>query len=107
MGKKGDKLTNDATDMVESLLNKIQSLEGISSKKMFGGYGVFHDGKMFGIVSAKGEAFLKADESTIDNYISHGGKQHSKMPYYGIPEDIWNAEKLLISWVEESISLSK
>ena len=60
MGAKGDKLSNDAGLIVELFIERLSNISGITSKKMFGGYGVFHGGKMFGLVNSKGEIYLKS-----------------------------------------------
>ena len=44
MGIKGDKLTQDSVSAAELLVNKLDSIWGISSKCMFGGHGIFREG---------------------------------------------------------------
>ncbi len=107
MGKKGDKLTNDTTLVAEELLNKLNAIPGITSKKMFGGYGVFHQGKMFGIIDSKGMPFLKVDDSTLPDFELYKSEKHSRMPYYSIPDEVLSYPKTLISWVQKSIIASK
>ncbi len=100
-------MSKDSTTLVELLLEKLKPIEGISSKKMFGGYGVFHDNKMFGIVSAKGQCYLKVSDATKTAYEDNGAEKHSRMPYYSIPEAIMNDNKLLEVWAKTSIEASK
>lgn len=107
MGKKGEKMTSDSVIVTETLLTKLQPIDGITAKKMFGGHGIFHEGKMFGIVNSKGECFLKADDTTKADFITQGANKHSRMPYYSIPEDVIDDNELLSSWVEKSIAISK
>ena len=47
MGTKGDKLTKNAHLSAETLVDKLSAIAGIRSKKMFGGYGIFREEKMF------------------------------------------------------------
>ena len=61
MGIKGDKLIQDSVTAAELLVSKLDSIGGISTKRMFGGIGIFHEGKMFCIVDSKGQCFLKVD----------------------------------------------
>ena len=105
MGEKGDKLTNDSVLAAESLLNKLAPIEGISSKKMFGGHGIFYEGKMFGMVNSKGASFFKTNESNENDYINLNAEKHSRMPYYMIPENIINNNESLISWAQKSIDI--
>jgi len=54
MGVKGDKTSQDSVLAAELLVEKLISIGSITSKKMFGGHGIFHEGKMFAIVDSKG-----------------------------------------------------
>lgn len=107
MGQKGDKHTSEAQLSAELLLEKLSAIDGITSKKMFGGYGIFHEGKMFGIVDSKGNSFLKTDESNEVDFIKKGSSKHGKMPYHSIPEEALQSIDLLVVLAEKSISISK
>ena len=103
MGEKGAKLTSESILATELFLERIGSIEGVTSKKMFGGHGIFHEGKMFGLVDSKGNYFLKADDSNREDYLTRGSVQHSRMPYYSIPAEVLEDPSALISWTEKSI----
>lgn len=107
MGKKGDKLTNDSVLSTELLLDRINSIKGITSKKMFGGHGIFHDSQMFGIVDSKGQCYLKAGDSTRPNFEEMDAKKHGRMPYFTIPEEVMDDSDILQKWVKQSIEISK
>ena len=106
MGQKGDKHTNEAQLTADFLVEKLNSIEGLTSKKMFGGHGIFHAGKMFGIVDSKGQAYLKTNEETAPKFIERGSVQHGKMPYHSIPQQFLNSDQL-VGLAEESIKISK
>ncbi|WP_273568711.1 TfoX/Sxy family protein [Maribacter halichondriae] len=97
-------MTNDSVLMVELLLEKLERIGSISTKKMFGGHGVFHNGKIFGMVDSKGQAFLKASENNKAEFEQNGSQKHGKMPYYSIPEDILADSEKLLDWAEKSIA---
>lgn len=107
MGIKGEKLSNESTNTAEVLLDRLSALDDVTIKKMFGGHGVFHEEKMFGMVDSKGQAYLKVDSTNINAYESRNAHQHGKMSYFSIPEEIMNDQKLLIGWARKSIALSK
>ncbi len=107
MGVKGDKLTKDSVEMTRLLVTKLESIGNISSKRMFGGHGVFHEGKMFGIVDSSGQIFLKAGDSNREMFEAKGSKRHFKMPYYSVPDEILNDHDQLLSWAGKSIEISK
>ncbi len=67
----------------------------INSRKMFGGYGIYHDGLMFGLV-ADDSLYLKADETTKQQFIDKDlppfeydkKNKKVKLSYYLAPEEI-------------------
>jgi DNA transformation protein len=59
---KSAKLNRETIVSAELLTKKLSAIEGLSMKKMFGGHGVFHDQKIFGIADSKGNYFFKANE---------------------------------------------
>lgn len=104
MGEKGSKLTQDSVLMAELLRDKLESIGAITTKKMFGGHGVFHEGKMFAMVDSKGQGFLKVSERNKADFEQAGAKRHGKMPYYAIPENILKDSGKLLEWAEKSIA---
>ena len=107
MDKKETKSSKSPSELEAILMQNIESIKGLSSKKMFGGYGIFHENKMFGIVSAKSEIFFKANEDTKATHESEGGVRHSRMSYYSVPEKILHQKKTLTVWAKKSIAISK
>ncbi len=79
MGLKGDKLTQDSVSAAESLVFNLNSIGGISSKRMFGGFGIFHEGKMFDLVDSKGQCFLKGNETNKADFEKKDSFQHSRV----------------------------
>jgi DNA transformation protein len=107
MGAKGDKSTQDGQLAAELIIQRLSPIEGVTSKKMFGGHGIFHHGQMFGIVDSKGHYFLKADDTIKKDFLDKGASQHSRMPYYSIPEEVFENEQELMLWARKSISINK
>ncbi len=107
MGTKGDKETGESAITAELLKEKLGSIDGITSKKMFGGHGIFHEDKMFGLIDSKGRAFIKSDEEQAKAHAKLGSEKHSKMPYYSIPEIVFNDPDLLSVWAKHAIKSSK
>ncbi len=104
MGTKGDKHTEETAKGVEVLLNALSAMDEVTTKKMFGGYGIFYKGKMFGLFSAKGKAYLKANESNLHEFEPYGKEQHSRMPYYYIPEVLFPDTDEIIRLAKTSIA---
>ena len=106
MGTKGAKLTQDASDACEHLIDELSSLGELSSKKMFGGYGVFESGVMFALVNSQGEVFFKADDSNRGQFQEIGAKKHGRMPYFQVPSTILADTPTLQAWARSSMAVA-
>lgn len=82
---------------------------GISCRPMFGGYGVYHKGLMFGLV-AEDTLYFKADESCTDLF-QHRGLEPFEYPragkmitmsYYRAPEEIYDNPHDAKLWAERA-----
>lgn len=92
-------------------------IQGIASKKMFGGYGIYLDGKIFAIITDDEELRFKANEETKEKYEALGGKQFiymghknkkpTPMPYWLVPEEVMEDREKIKEWAYEAASLSK
>lgn len=107
MGEKGVKRTLEADLSQKLLIEKLKQISGITSKKMFGGYGIFHDGKMFGLVNSNGKIYFKSNESIQSQFDASNAVQHGKMPYFSLHEEVFNDIDLLNKWAQKSIEISK
>ena len=70
---------------MSKILNLLAPLGEVTSKRMFGGYGVFLDGNMFALVTKNDELFLKADDVNKAGFVERGSLTHGKMPYKAYP----------------------
>jgi len=97
---------------LEFVREKLSELEGLNIRKMFGGAGVFMDGKMFGIIH-EASFFLKADEDLGRDFMEMGMDRFQpykdrkmKMPYFEVPEEILEDNEELASWARRSIEIA-
>lgn len=107
MGIKGDRLTQQAAVTADLVVHKLAAINNITSKKMFGGFGIFQEGKMFGIIDSKGQVYFKVNDTTKAGYEAKNAAPHSKMPYYSIPEEVFADARQLVLWAKKSIAISK
>lgn len=86
----------------------------ITSRKMFGGYGLYQDGIIFGII-VENTLYFKVGESNKAQYEKHGSKlfrysngtKEITMSYSEVPEVICEDREELLRWVDESARISK
>ena len=107
MGKKGDKLTSESDLAAEDIQSRLATLGDIRVKKMFGGYGVFEEDKMFALIDSSGRIFFKVDETNMARFEEAGSEKHARMPYYSVPEDVLVDDDLVEEWARLSITMSK
>ncbi|MFT4578226.1 MAG: DNA transformation protein [Nitrospinales bacterium] len=82
----------------EYILDQLRLLDGVESKQMFGGFGLYRNGFFFGII-ADGGVYFKTDAATVDAYKDKGmepfkpsAKQTLKK-YYEVPLEILEDEQ--------------
>jgi DNA transformation protein len=102
-----------SNEFLDYLLDQFSSWGGVTVRKMFGGAGLYRDGKMFGLV-ADDVAYLKVDDSNREQFIQAGSKPFKPypdkpgvMPYYVIPPDVLEQPDTLIQWASQSLAIPK
>jgi DNA transformation protein len=106
MGEKGARLMDQADQSCKSIVGTLSGLGRITSKKMFGGFGIFEEKTMFALINSQGDVFFKSDESTIPKFEEEGSGKHSRMPYYLVPDKILNDKNKIQEWAKESIEIA-
>ena len=106
MGIKGDKRTVAGVRFCEDLVPRLAPLGAIMSKKMFGGDGLFHEGKMFGLVSSDAELFFKVDDSNRAPFQKARAPQHGKMPYFRVPKNVLGDDSRLLKWARSAVEVA-
>ena len=106
MGQKDARLTGTAAEVAEVLVEELTPLGHVTSKKMFGGVGIFGDNKMFLIVDSQGTVFLKANESTSDEFERGGGEKHGRMPYWSVPVVVLADPETFAAWARRARDLA-
>lgn len=100
-------------EFVEYLKEVFVEFGPIAVRKMFGGYGLFYDGAMFGLV-ADNMVYLKADDSTASHFESRGlgqfeydkGDKSVKMSYYLAPDEIYDDPEEAALWAKRSYEVA-
>lgn len=103
----GARLTGDATAAAELITERLSELGDVSSKKMFGGFGVFIDAKMFALIDSTGALYFKCDESNEARYLDVGAEKHGRMPYREVPDDVWGDDDELLVWAGLSADVAR
>ena len=107
MGIKTEKNTAAANALADELMDRLRSIGGIDTKKMFGGRGFMHQERMFGFVDSKANFFLKADDALKQELEEQGGERHSRMPYISISDELLRSDERVLDWVKRAMQLTK
>jgi DNA transformation protein and related proteins len=96
-------------EYIEFLREVFEQFGPITARKMFGGYGVYHQGLMFALVADE-TLYLKADAENVATFEQAGlepfayNKQGKimKMSYYLAPEEILDDPEEAAIWARRS-----
>jgi len=103
----------DVSEFVDYLKEVFDQLGPVHARKMFGVYGIYHDGIMFGLV-ADDTLYLKADETTAEYFESRGlgpfqydkGDKIVRMSYYLAPEEIFDNPEDAALWARRAYEVA-
>lgn len=95
------------------VLDQLAPWGEVSVRRMFGGAGLYRDGKMFGLV-ADDVAYLKVDDSNREDFVSAGSLPFNPYPdkakstvmsYYEIPPEVLEHPETLVTWAQRSLNI--
>ena len=93
----------------------LKGVRGITAQAMFGGYGIYREGRIFGII-ANNKLFFKVDETNQLDYEEKGSKPFvyaqgnhklTTMSYWEVPQEIMKDRAVLKVWVDRACEVSK
>ena len=107
-----------ASDFKEYLVGDVLGhIDGITSKAMFGGFGLYLNGVIFAMITDDDAVCFKADAALAAEYkaagaeqftyTGHTSKKPTSMPYWRVPETILEDRETVSDWVARSAALSK
>lgn len=77
---------------------------------MFGGFGLYRDGVIFGILRSDGDIYLKCDEETVEQFRTAGSRpfayskdgRHFTMSYWALPSEALDDSDALTLWASRA-----
>jgi DNA transformation protein len=96
-------------EFCEYLMDRLAPLGPPSYRFMFGGYAIYLDGLIVGLV-VDDVLLLRADEENRGEFEARGigpfrpypDKMTSTMPYYTVPEDVFEDQDAFLEWAGQS-----
>ncbi len=91
------------------VLDQLEELGGVTPRPMFGGIGLYHHGRFFGI-AARDVLYLKVDDQTRGEYVAAGMRPFKPfagrpvtMQYYEVPAEILESRTDLARWARRAV----
>jgi DNA transformation protein len=90
------------------VLDQLRELDEVEARRMFGGYGLYHDETFFGIIH-KGRLYFKTDETTAGAYRKRKMRpfrpsaRQTLKSYYQVPVEVLEDVDELREWAENAI----
>ncbi len=88
----------------DRVMTDLEPLGDIRARAMFGGYGIFEDGDMFGLMSGSA-LFFKVGDANRAAFETIGSEQFSGMPYFRVPDSVMDDAGMLKEWTHAAIEV--
>lgn len=107
-------MNNKIENHRDYLLHDVFALleERTSSRPMFGGVGLYLDGRIFGLIVSDHEVYLKVGDNNRQDfldagsepftYYGHKDKKPTVMPYWQLPDEIIEDRQMAAEWAEKA-----
>jgi DNA transformation protein len=98
---------------LQFVLEQLQSLGNVASRRMFGGVGLYQDGRFFAIIMDD-TLYFKVNDANRGDYEARGmdrfrpypNKPHLSMTYYELPADVLEDADECAAWARRSVALA-
>ncbi len=101
-------------DYADEVAGRLFLLGPVAARRMFGGFGIFLVGVMFGLIGFD-ELFFKVDDGNQSDYehagmgpFSYQGRNgRISMSYWRVPEEIFEDPEQLSQWAEKALAAAR
>ncbi len=97
-----------SADGVKTVLDRLSELGDITSRRLFGGHGLYWRDVIFGLVSRE-RLYFKVDEESRGEYLARGmgpfrpNERQTSKSYYEVPQDVLDDRESLLCWARQAI----
>ena len=107
MGDAGARSSSSVGQVADAVVDALAPLGPVRWKAMFGGAGIFVDDRMFGLVDSQARLFFKVGDGNRAQFDAAGSVQHSRMPYFSVPDGVLADVAALLDWARASAELTR
>jgi DNA transformation protein len=97
---------------LQFVLDQLDGLPGVRSRRMFGAHGLYQHDDFFAIVDG-GRLYFRTGDATRPDYESRGMKPFAPTPnqvlknYYEVPVDVLEDDTLLCEWAAMAVQAQR
>ena len=97
-------------DFLDFVLDQLSAVKPISSRRMFGGIGLYQGTTFFAIID-EGQLYFVTDEKTRSEYVARGMAPFQYAPgkfiatYYEVPVDVLEDDGVLTEWARAAVGV--
>ena len=100
-------------DFLHYVLEQLAGLGGVAPRRMFGGVGLYHEERFFGLI-ARDTLYFKVNDTNRLDYEARGmsrfrpfpDKPHWSMTYYEVPADALEDADECAAWARKSLAIA-
>lgn len=93
----------------DEVVGRLQPLGPVVHRSMFGGFGIYLDGVMFGLI-AFDTLYFRTDDGNVEDYrrarsepfTYEGRSAPIEMPYWKVPVRVYRSGKDFIAWADKA-----
>jgi DNA transformation protein and related proteins len=98
-------------EYLQFVLEQLEGLGNVTSRRMFGGVGLYQDDRFFSIIM-EDTLYFKVNDATRGDYVARGmgqfrpypNKPHLSMTYYEVPADVLEDADECVAWARRSVA---
>lgn len=100
-------------DQITHALEIFEGVGPMTTRKMFGGLGIYHDGRIFAVLMSDGVLKLKGAGDMVEvleregwerwTYTRDGSDKVTAMPYWTVPDDLLDDPEAASAWARRAL----
>jgi DNA transformation protein len=102
-----------SADFLTYVLEQLSALKDLTSRRMFGGVGLYDEGVFFGLIASDVLYFKVGDRNRCDYeargmspFRPHPGKPHVSLSYYEVPSGVLEDRDECALWARRSLAVA-
>ena len=98
---------NTSAEYLNFIMDKLSPAAEVKSRSMFGGYGIFHEGLMFALIS-EDVLYFKVNDTNREMYEKAGSyKFPHGISYWAVPDEVLEDDEKLYEWAGISMDIAR